>query len=82
MERSAWGVDVQAWQACVHDLNPQGAVTRSQGVIVPLNKALHADISLASQFLFYYYICLFVCVYMCVFSSIALRGKALLCCPG
>lgn len=66
MEYSAWGVDAQARQAHTNDLNPWGAVTRRQGVIGPLDKGLHADVSLASPFLFYYYICLFVCVYMCV----------------
>lgn len=65
-ERSAWGVDAQARQAHANDLNPRGAVTRRQGVIGPLDTGLHADVSLASQFLFYYYICLFVFICMCV----------------
>lgn len=66
MERSAWGVDAQARQAHANDLNPRGAVTRRQGVVGPLDKGLHADVSLASQFLFYYYICLFVFICVCV----------------
>lgn len=72
MERSAWGVDAQArqaqqaQQAHANDLNPRGAVTRRQGVVGPLDKGLHADVSLASQFLFDYYICLFVFICVCV----------------